>query len=127
MAVGTLVVPVLVNAAPVHGVAGLGALFGEEMKPALASIRLGAAVPADAKRLLASIWQADQILLQRGDADHMSYRCGEGLTIGAFGADADFLFVLAETRCAFSEAVGAVINRAKDGFRRCGLQGDGML
>ena len=87
VAIGTLVVPVLVDAGPVLRVARLELAIGIEMEPALAALLLRARVPRHAERLQATARQLDQILLQRRQAERvLDLEVGE-LAVGTVGVD----------------------------------------
>src|SRR5262249_27939733 len=65
VALGTLVVPGLVDARPVERIAGRQPLLRIEMEPALPADVLRPAIPGDAQRLVAPAGKRDEILLQR--------------------------------------------------------------
>ena len=85
MTVGAHVVPGLVAAGPVQRLAGGQLLIGVEMVPAVPALIAGTAVPGDAERLIASVREFDQILLQRLDAECIGDRIFMLLAVRAIG------------------------------------------
>ena len=65
MAIGALVVPVLVNAGPVHGIAGPALPRFIQPEPALTAVGLAAGIPGNVESLKAAIANINQVLLQR--------------------------------------------------------------
>ena len=57
------------------------------MVPSVAALILGTAVPGDAKRLIASLREFDQILLQRLDAERIGDRIFVRLAVRTIGPD----------------------------------------
>ena len=56
-------IPILVQLGPVQNIVVLDLLVRVEMEPAVTSLLFRPAVPGDRKRLNASIWKLDQVLL----------------------------------------------------------------
>jgi hypothetical protein len=71
MTLGAHRVPVLVQAGPVQDVAVRDRLVGVEMEPALATLLARPRVPGDAEGLHTAAREADQVLLQRVDAERV--------------------------------------------------------
>src|SRR5690554_2346783 len=65
MAIGALVVPVLVNAGPVHGITGPVLPRFIQPEPALTAVGLAAGIPGNVESLKAAIANINQVLLQR--------------------------------------------------------------
>src|SRR3954447_3952953 len=85
MAGGALIVPGLVASGPVQSVAGMKLLSRIQVEPALAALFLWPRIPGDAERLQASSRQADQVLLQRIDAECVGHIVVVRLTVGSLG------------------------------------------
>ncbi len=69
VALRALRVPALGELRPVENVEVIDALARVEVEPALASLLGRTGVPADSERLVASVRQLDEVLLQRGEAE----------------------------------------------------------
>src|SRR5690554_455368 len=80
MAIRTLVVPVLVNASPVHGVARMVCTWLIQPKPALPSGRRWPGIPGDIESLQAAIAGIQQVLLKGINAKGVFYGPGSGFS-----------------------------------------------
>src|SRR6516225_10229634 len=98
MTLGAHEIPVLVEPGPVQHVVVLDLLIRIEMKPALAALILGPAVPGDRKRLDAAIRELDQVLLEGIDAKGVLHLEGRKLAVGAAGLDEEFVVLLEKAR-----------------------------
>lgn len=116
-------VPVLVEAGPVQGVAGLHIVVRVQVEPAAAALAGGPAVPGERQRLQAAVGECHQVLLQREDAEGVADLEVGDLAVGAGGAHHEAAALAQETggRAALFEArivevaehggVGGVLHR----------------
>ena len=91
-------IPVLVEFGPVQRIAAGDLAIGIEMKPALATLIFGPAVPRDRQRLNSAIGKGDQILLQRLDAKSVFDLKHAELAVRPIGLDPELAVLAEESR-----------------------------
>ena len=64
MTIRALVVPVLINARPMHGIAGVVLIRLVQPEPALPALRLGPGIPRNIEGLQTTITNINQVLLE---------------------------------------------------------------
>ena len=124
---GALVIPGLLRAGPVKGIAGGGGRSGLQVKPALAARGGGAGVPGYGEVLQPPAGQRNQQLLQRLDAENMSGLEAPPPAVGPGG-----LYKEAPALLQKAQALAAGLNFraaeiAQNAAGRGGLHGEGVV
>src|SRR6186997_3506328 len=98
MTLGAHEVPVLIELRPMQDVVVTDFFIGIETEPALAAFFLWPDIPGNRKRLHASVWKLDQVLLKRIDAEGIFHLKGSELSVGSVRLDKILAVLPEETR-----------------------------
>jgi hypothetical protein len=127
MALGAHEIPILIELRPMQDIVVLDLLVGIKMEPALAALVLRTAVPCKREGLQTTVWELDQVFLQRVVTECVLRFIDREFAVGAVGLDKKLSILAKEARMHAVIVKALVVKVAEHGFVSCVLHGELVL